>query len=61
MGRRIDIIFVAPMALAAAFTAHAGEIGHFNGGVMNMRDYHPAGPRVLQRPLHLLLHDRRAQ
>jgi hypothetical protein len=25
--------------LTAALTAHAGEIGHFNGGVMNIRDY----------------------
>jgi hypothetical protein len=39
MSRRINLVFVAPMALAAAFTAHAGEIGHFNGGVMNLRDY----------------------
>src|SRR5262245_19356510 len=38
MSRRISLVFVVPMALAA-FTAHAGEIGHFNGGVMNLRDY----------------------
>jgi hypothetical protein len=26
-------------ALALALNAQAGEIGHFNGGVMNIRDY----------------------
>jgi hypothetical protein len=39
MGRRVNTAFVVPVALFAAFTAQAGEIGHFNGGVMNMRDY----------------------
>ena len=28
----------------AALTAQAGEIGHFNGGVMNLRDYLLPGP-----------------
>jgi hypothetical protein len=37
--RRIDTAFVGAVAFLAAFPAHAGEIGHFNGGVMNMRDY----------------------
>ncbi len=26
-------------ALTLVLNAHAGEIGHFNGGVMNIRDY----------------------
>jgi hypothetical protein len=39
MTRRINVALVATTAFAASFTAHAGEIGHFNGGVMNMRDY----------------------
>lgn len=39
MGRRITTAVVVQVASFAAFTAHAGEIGHFNGGVMNMRDY----------------------
>jgi len=39
MKRRTSVILVAAAGLAAAFTAHAGEIGHFNGAVMNIRDY----------------------
>lgn len=39
MGRWIPMAFVVQVALFATFTAHAGEIGHFNGGVMNLRDY----------------------
>jgi hypothetical protein len=39
MKRRIRLILAATAVFAAAFTAHGGEIGHFNGGVMNMRDY----------------------
>jgi hypothetical protein len=39
MGRRISTAFVFPVTFFAAFAAQAGEIGHFNGGVMNMRDY----------------------
>jgi hypothetical protein len=39
MHRRIHVIVVAAAVFAAALPAHAGEIGHFNGGVMNMRDY----------------------
>src|SRR5215467_662739 len=39
MKRRINVILVAAIAFAAAFAAHAGEIGHFNGAVMNIRDY----------------------
>jgi hypothetical protein len=39
MKRRIRSILAATAAFAAAFAAHGGEIGHFNGGVMNMRDY----------------------
>jgi len=39
MKRRTSVILVAAAGLTAAFTAHAGEIGHFNGAVMNIRDY----------------------
>jgi len=39
MKRRINVIVVAAAGLAAVFTGHAGEIGHFNGAVMNIRDY----------------------
>lgn len=39
MKGRISAILLAATAFAAAFTAHAGEIGHFNGAVMNIRDY----------------------
>jgi hypothetical protein len=39
MKRRINVILIAAAGLAAAFTANAGEIGHFNGGLMNIRDY----------------------
>src|SRR5262245_50751600 len=42
-GRRllacVNSALVASLFFLAAFAAHAGEIGHFNGGVMNMRDY----------------------
>src|SRR5262245_5670662 len=39
MGRLINTAIVVSVPFFAAFTANAGEIGHFNGGVMNMRDY----------------------
>src|SRR5215471_7924833 len=39
MSRRLRLVLVVSVALAATFTARAGDIGHFNGGVMNMRDY----------------------
>ena len=39
MNRRIRTVLVAVLALAAASAAGAGEIGHFGGGVMNIRDY----------------------
>ena len=38
MSRRITGLCMAAVLLAA-FRAHGAEIGHFNGGVMNMRDY----------------------
>lgn len=39
MNRRITGLLVAIAFFCAAPPAQAGEIGHFNGGVMNMRDY----------------------
>lgn len=39
MSRRIRAATIALTTFAGAFTSHAGEIGHFNGGVMNIRDY----------------------
>src|SRR5262249_7702274 len=39
MKRRISFTLVAAAAFAAASSAHAGEIGHFNGGILNIRDY----------------------
>ncbi len=39
MIRPIETILVTTATLTAALTSLAGEIGHFNGGVMNMRDY----------------------
>ncbi len=42
-------------ALTLVLNAHAGEIGHFNGGVMNIRDY------VMPDPGFYTLYDRPAQ
>ena len=39
MGRRILMVLVGAMALTAAPDTRAGEIGHFGGGLMNIRDY----------------------
>jgi hypothetical protein len=39
MKRRINIIVLTVIVFAAALGAHAAEIGHFNGGFLNMRDY----------------------
>ncbi len=38
MNHRIRLA-AAVAAVAAPIAAHAGEIGHFNGGIMNIRDY----------------------
>ena len=46
MKLRINALFVATAAFAASLTAHAGEIGHFNGGFMNMRDYLMPDPGI---------------
>ncbi|HLX72483.1 MAG TPA: transporter [Verrucomicrobiae bacterium] len=45
MKRNIMVLIVA--AAAAIFTfAHAGEIGHFNGGIMDIRDYFMPDPGI---------------
>ena len=48
MNRRINIILfvVATSAFISVFTTSAGEIGHFNGGVMSMRDYLMPDPGI---------------
>ena len=39
MRRRLRIALVGTAILAAGLDARAAEVGHFNGGVMNIRDY----------------------
>jgi len=39
MPRRTGILLLTVALWAAALTAHAAEIGHFNGGILNIRDY----------------------
>jgi len=39
MNRRIGALFLALAILGTASAAGAAEIGHFNGGILNLRDY----------------------
>ena len=39
MPRLTGILLLTVALWAAALTAHAAEIGHFNGGILNIRDY----------------------
>jgi hypothetical protein len=39
MPRFAGILLLIVVLCPAAFTAHAAEIGHFNGGILNIRDY----------------------
>lgn len=39
MKKQISIVITATAALATAFSAHAGEIGHYAPGVLNIRDF----------------------
>ena len=39
MQRRITLITLTVTMLAAALGAHAAESSHFNGGLLNIRDY----------------------
>jgi len=46
MNQRPSTVVFAVTNLAVALSASGGEIGHFNGGVMNMRDYLVPEPGV---------------
>jgi hypothetical protein len=46
MQRRLHILALTVTWCAAALGAHAAEIGHFNGGVMNIRDYFVPEPGI---------------
>lgn len=43
--KRVSLAAITAV-LILMLNAHAGEIGHFNGGVMNIRDYVMPDPGV---------------
>ena len=44
--RIVRTLSLAAITVALVLNATAGEIGHFNGGVMNIRDYVMPDPGV---------------
>ncbi len=46
MKRRITLMALTVTLFAAALGAHAAEIGHYNGGILNIRDYFVPEPGI---------------
>jgi hypothetical protein len=54
---RLTGILLLTVALwATALTAHAAEIGHFNGGILNIRDYFVPEPGLYGGLYNYLYH-----